>query len=76
MRYCRACLWAEIQGKKIYLVLFRRIDCWDRVDDLYATANRFYVNQSNMKLKYVLHTICRGVLKGLLGFRPAYKNNL
>ena len=50
MCYYRAGLWAEIQGKEIYLILFCRIGYWDRMGGLYAFANKVNVNQSNMKL--------------------------
>lgn len=57
MCYYRAGLWAEIQGKGIHLILFYRIGYWDRMGDLYAFANKVNVNQSNMKLKYILNAI-------------------
>lgn len=57
MCYYRAGLWTEIQGKEIHLVLFYRIGYWDRMGDLYAIANKFNVNQSNVKMKYILNAI-------------------
>ena len=55
MCYYRAGLCAEIQGKEIHLVLLHRIGYWDRMSNLYATDNKVNVNQSNMKLKYILN---------------------
>ena len=57
MCYYRAGLCAEIQGKEIHLVLLHRIGYWDRMSNLYATDNKVNVNQSNMKLKYILNAI-------------------
>ena len=57
MCYYRAGLCAEIQGKEIHLVLLYRIGYWDRMSNLYATDNKVNVNQSNMKLKYILNAI-------------------
>lgn len=57
MCYYRAGLWTEIQGKEIHLILFCRIGYWDRMGDLYAFANKVNVNQSNMKMKYILNAI-------------------
>ena len=56
MCYYRAGLQDEIQGKEIHLVLLYRIVYWDRMSNLYA-ANKVNINQSNMKLKYILNTI-------------------
>ena len=64
MCYYRAGLCAEIQGKEIHLVLLYRIGYWDRMSNLYATDNKVNVNQSNMKLKYILnaYNICFGII--------------
>ena len=41
----------------LVLVLLYRIGYCDRMSNLYATDNKVNVNQSNMKLKYILNAI-------------------